>query len=198
MLFSTYPEKTTMSKTELRKKYFNLRKGFSSSEIDDMSLQIANQALKLDIWEFEFYHIFLSISKHKEINTEYILQIIFGKDANAVVPKVNGTSLEHYLLTDNTKLKLSDWKIPEPEKGIKIEPQQIDVVFLPLLAFDKKGNRIGYGKGFYDKFLSESRPETVKIGLSFFEPEENIVASEHDIALDYCITPNEIYNFKKN
>ena len=186
-----------MNKNELRKKYINLRKGLSHSEIDDMSLQIANQALQLNIWDHEFYHIFLSISKHKEINTEYLLQIIFGKDANAVVPKVKESSLEHFLLTDNTKLKLSNWEIPEPQKGIKIEPSQIDVVFLPLLAYDKQGNRIGYGKGFYDKFLSECRAETVKIGLSLFDPEdETIEVSEHDIALDFCVTPRGILEFK--
>ncbi|SDG90044.1 5-formyltetrahydrofolate cyclo-ligase [Psychroflexus sediminis] len=185
-----------MHKSELRHTYKALRENLSASEIDKMSLQIANQSLKLDIWKFEFYHIFLSITKHKEINTEYLLQIIFGKDGNAVIPKVKGAELEHYLLTDSTKLKISNWDIPEPEKGIKIQPEQIDVVFMPLLAYDRSGNRIGYGKGFYDKFLSRCRPETLKIGLSFFEPEaENIEVSEHDINLDYCVTPNTIHKF---
>ncbi|MBZ9779722.1 5-formyltetrahydrofolate cyclo-ligase [Psychroflexus sp. CAK8W] len=188
-----------MNKGDLRKKYINFRKKLSLSEVDDMSLKIANQALQLDIWDFEFYHLFLSISKQKEINTEYLLQIIFGKDANAVVPKVRGEILEHFLLTDTTKLRLSKWDIPEPVNGIKIEPSQIDVVFLPLLAYDKQGHRIGYGKGFYDKFLSNCRPESLKIGLSFFEPEaEDIEVSDHDIALDYCITPESIHKFKSN
>lgn len=185
-----------MNKNELRHKYKALREDLSASKLEELSLQIANQSLQLDIWDFEFYHIFLSISKHKEINSEYILQIIFGKDGNVVVPKVKDAELEHYLLTDSTKLKLSKWGIPEPENGIKIDPNQIDVVFIPLLAFDKIGNRIGYGKGFYDKFLSKCRPETLKIGLSFFEPEEqNIDVSAHDIKLDYCVTPNHIYKF---
>ncbi|MFO7744060.1 MAG: 5-formyltetrahydrofolate cyclo-ligase [Psychroflexus sp.] len=188
-----------MDKDELRSKYKALRNNLSASEIEELSLQIANQSLKLDIWDFTFYHIFLSISKHREINSEYILQIIFGKDRNVVIPKVKDAELEHYLLTDSTKLKLSKWGIPEPEKGIKIEPNQIDVVFMPLLAYDKTGNRIGYGKGFYDKFLSDCRPETLKIGLSFFEPEEkSIEVSDHDIGLDFCITPSRIYNFKSN
>lgn len=187
-----------MNKDELRYKYKAFRENLSTSEIEELSLQIANQSLQLDIWKFEFYHIFLSIAKHKEINSEYILQIIFGKDGNVVVPKVKGDELEHYLLTDSTKLKLSKWEIPEPENGIKIDPNQIDVVFMPLLAYDKTGNRIGYGKGFYDKFLSDCRPETLKIGLSFFDPEEqHIEVSKHDIKLDYCVTPNNIYSFKE-
>ena len=185
-----------MSKMALRQKYKALRESLSTSGIDEMSLEIANQALKLDIWDHEFYHVFLSITKHKEGNTEYLLQIIFGKDANAVIPKVKFEELEHFLLTDSTKLIPSKWGIPEPEKGIKIDPSQIDVVFLPLLAYDKAGNRIGYGKGFYDKFLFNCRPETFKVGLSFFEPEEHIQASSHDIRLDYCVTPQSIFKFK--
>lgn len=185
-----------MHKDKLRSKYKALREGLSASEIEELSLQIANQSLQLNIWKFEFYHIFLSITKHKEINSEYILQIIFGKDGNVVVPKVKNDKLEHYLLTDNTKLKLSKWGIPEPQNGIKIDSQELDVVFIPLLAYDKAGNRIGYGKGFYDKFLSDCRPEALKIGLSFFEPEEqNIEVSKHDIKLDYCVTPKSIYTF---
>ena len=70
------------------------------------------------------------------------------------------------------------------------------MVFVPLLAFDKKGHRVGYGKGFYDKFLSECKPDAIKIGLSFFEPEELITdVFESDVKLDYCVTPNSIHAF---
>lgn len=185
-----------MDKQELRQKYKGLREKLSADEIDEMSLQIANQSLNLEIWDYEYYHLFLSITEKKEIHTEYLLQIIFGKDKNAVIPKVNQTELDHYLLTDTTKLKISDWGIPEPESGIKINPKQLDVIFLPLLAVDKFGNRIGYGKGFYDKFLSECHPDVIKIGVSLFEPEETeITSSSHDVALDYCLTPSGSYKF---
>lgn len=67
---------------------------------------------------------------------------------------------------------------------------------MPLLAYDKQGNRVGYGKGFYDKFLSQCKPNVVKIGLSFFEPEDLIEdIFENDVKLDVCITTLEIYNF---
>ncbi|MBZ9652495.1 5-formyltetrahydrofolate cyclo-ligase [Psychroflexus montanilacus] len=185
-----------MDKTVLRDKYKALREDLLPSQIEEMSLKIANQALELDIWELEFYHLFLTIEKHKEINTEYLLQIIFGKDGNVVIPKVKNDELEHFLLTDSTRLVPSKWGIPEPENGIKIDTQQLDVVFMPLLAYDNRGNRIGYGKGFYDKFLSNCRPETLKIGLSFFMPEEEpIKVSKHDVKLDYVVTPNRILKF---
>jgi len=187
-----------LNKDELRKKYKALRSKLSVSDIEDKSLKIANQLLKLDIWDYEFYHLFLSITSRKEINTEFILQIIFGKDANVVIPKIKGEQLEHFLLTDSTQLTLNQWSIPEPKNGIKINADQIDVVFVPLMAYDNKGNRIGYGKGYYDRFLSECKPEVLKIGLSFFEPEESITSTDHDIALDYCVTPDHRFDFRQN
>ena len=102
----------------------------------------------------------------------------------------------NYLLTDNTVIKKSAWGIPEPVDGIEIDDRKIDVVFVPLLAFDKQGNRVGYGKGFYDNFLANCKPETLKIGLSFFEAENEILGIyEGDIKLDYCVTPKRIYKF---
>ena len=104
--------------------------------------------------------------------------------------------MAHFLLTDNTKIKKNEYNIPEPVNGLEVPSNKIDVVFVPLLAFDKTGNRVGYGKGFYDKFLSECKPDAIKIGLSFFEAEELISdIFEGDIKLDYCVTPNDVYSF---
>lgn len=187
-----------MTKSELRKKYKAFRKALSLDQIDDFSLAIANRLLQLDIWDKSFYHIFLSIEEQKEVNTEYILNILAGKDKNIVISKSNfeDASMTHFLLTDNTTIRKNDYNIPEPVDGIEINSTQMEVVFVPLLAFDKTGNRVGYGKGFYDRFLSECKPETIKIGLSFFEAEEEIFeTSENDIKLDYCVTPNRVIQF---
>ncbi len=187
-----------MTKSELRKKYKALRKSLSIDQADDFSLAIANQLLQLDIWDKSFYHIFLSIEEQMEINTEYILNILAGKDKNIVVSKSNfeDVSMTHFLLTDNTTIKKNSYNIPEPIDGIEINSSQIEVVFVPLLAFDKTGNRVGYGKGFYDRFLSECKPETIKIGLSFFEVEEEVFETDNnDVSLDYCVTPNRVYQF---
>ncbi|MDX1471608.1 MAG: 5-formyltetrahydrofolate cyclo-ligase [Flavobacteriaceae bacterium] len=187
-----------MTKTELRKKYLSKRKGMSSEEKETLSLLIANRLLELDIWDFSNYHIFLSINSKSEINTEYILNILAGKDKNIIVPKTDfvTNSLKHYLLTDNTLIRPNSYGIPEPQEGIEINPSTIDVVFVPLLCFDKRGHRVGYGKGFYDRFLKECKNETIKIGLSFFEAEEIISGvSDSDIAIDYCVTPESIHKF---
>lgn len=187
-----------MFKKELRKKYKDLRAQLSESEMEENSLAIANQLLSLDIWDKIYFHLFLTIEELKEIDTEFILQILHGKDKEIVVSKSDFLTrkMTHYLLTDNTKFQKNEYNIPEPIDGLEVPVAKIDVVFVPLLAFDTKGNRVGYGKGFYDTFLSECKPETIKIGLSFFEAEDKIEdVFENDVVLDYCVTPTSIYKF---
>ena len=187
-----------MKKSELRPRYKALRKQLSENEIEEMSLAVANKLLKLPIWEKTYFHIFLPITEHHEVNTEFILHLLSGKDKEIIISKSDfeTRNMTHFLLTDNTKIKKNEYNIPEPVDGIEVPSHKIEVVFVPLLAFDKKGHRVGYGKGFYDKFLSECKPETIKIGLSFFEAEEMIAdVFEADVKLDYCVTPEKIYEF---
>lgn len=186
-----------MNKKDLRKKYYQLRKAVSPEECIDGSMQIANQLLQLPIWNFEYYHIFLSIKEKNEIDSSTILSILQGKDKNIVLPKMNlDNTLTNFLLTDSTLIESNSYGVPEPQNGIKVDSSMIDVVFVPLLAYDIKGNRIGYGKGFYDRFLSNCKSNVIKIGLSLFQPEEKIYDVDPlDIPLDYCVTPKKIYEF---
>ncbi|SHF79606.1 5-formyltetrahydrofolate cyclo-ligase [Flavobacterium fluvii] len=187
-----------MLKKELRAKYKALRNQLSDEDLEEMSLTIANKVIALPVWEKTYFHIFLPIAEQKEVNTEFILHLLSGKDKEIIISKSDFETREmtHFLLTDNTKIKKNQYNIPEPVDGLEVPTHKIDVVFVPLLAFDKTGHRAGYGKGFYDKFLTECKPETIKIGLSFFEAEENIEdVFENDVKLDYCVTPNGVYQF---
>ena len=186
-----------MTKEEYRLKYKQLRRAISTESVEELSLQIANNALQFPIWEYTNYHLFLSIPSKKEINTEYILHILQGRDKSIIVPKVivGNLEMEHLLLQDNTALKISNYGVPEPVSGIEIPPNKMEVIFIPLLAYDNKGNRLGYGKGFYDRFLSQCNPNAIFIGLSFFEPEITIPYEESDIPLHFCITPKRVISF---
>jgi 5-formyltetrahydrofolate cyclo-ligase len=189
-----------MNKKELRIKYKALRQQLSFDEIEDKSLAIANKMLQLDIWEKTYFHLFLTIEEQKEVETEFIIQVLAGKDKEIVVPKCNfdNCGMVNYLLTDNTKFQKNQHNIYEPVDGIEVPNNKIEVVFVPLLAFDKKGHRVGYGKGFYDAFLSKCNEDVIKVGVSFFEPEERIDdVFEADIRLDYCVTPTTNYVFRE-
>ena len=187
-----------MTKSDLRKKYKTLRSGLSLDTIDALSTAIANKLLTMPIWDARYYHLFLSITEHKEVQTDVILNILHAKDKEIVVSKSNfeTNTLLNYLLTDATVIKKNHWNIPEPVDGIEVPNAKIEVVFIPLLAFDKNGNRVGYGKGFYDKFLDTCPSQTIKIGVSFFEAEDKILdISPNDIPLNYCVTPKKVYSF---
>jgi 5-formyltetrahydrofolate cyclo-ligase len=184
-------------KGELRKVYKLKRSSLTNTEI--LSLEIANKTLELDIWNLQNYHVFFPIEKHKEVDSKLIIQIVQGKDKNVILPKLNleFKTIDSFLLTDSTPLKTNHLGISEPFNGIQINNNQIDLVFVPLLAFDNFGHRVGYGGGYYDKFLSKC-PRAIKVGLSYFDPINKIEdINSKDIKLDYCITPNKVYEFSE-
>lgn len=186
-----------MTKKELRFNFKSERNQLSSNQIQEYSFAIANRVLSMPIWQFSYFHMFLTIDKNKEVDTTPLLSVLQGKDKEILIPKIIGDGeMAHYLLTDNTVLSPNALGIPEPEKGIAVKETMVDVVFVPLLAFDAMGNRVGYGKGFYDRFLSKCTPQVVKIGLSFFEAIPEITdVTNNDVPLDYCVTPHRLYSF---
>lgn len=143
-------------------------------------------------------HIFLPIDSNNEVETQPIIDRIRRDlpQATIAVPRVRGDQLETLRFDPDTKLRLSNWNVPEPIGDSFIDPRQIDLVIVPLLAFDRRGHRVGYGKGFYDRFLRTCRPDCVKVGVSFFPPVENIEdANENDVRLDLCLTPFASFKF---
>jgi len=187
-----------MTKNELRTRYKTLRAQLSENTVSEKSLEIANRILALPIWEKNYFHVFLPIAEMNEVNTEFILHVLSGKDKHILLSKSDFDTREmtHFLLSDNTKIIKNSYGIPEPADGIEISVDKVEVVFVPLLAYDQSGNRVGYGKGFYDKFLAKCNAGTIKVGLSFFEPVdgwEDIF--ESDVKLDYCVTPEKTYTF---
>lgn len=185
-----------MNKIEARKKYIKLREKLDNEQLVSKSISIANNALNLPIWEFNFFHIFLSIQNRFEVDTTPIINILIGKNKEILISKsnFNNLSMKSYIFSEETLLKKNKYGIPEPNNGKEFK-ENIDVIFIPLLAYDKKGNRVGYGKGFYDRFLSTQKNNIIKVGLSFFGPEETVEKKEFDQSLDYCVTPDKVFSF---
>lgn len=187
-----------MNKPDIRNFYLQARKATSAQEIADLSLEIANQTLQVPIWDFEVYHIFLPIKEKFEVNTELLLHVLMGKEKTIVLPRANFATgqMESVLFDENTMLKKNAFGITEPINGTLLPAEKIDVVFVPLLAFDLNGQRVGYGGGFYDRFLAECKKEVIRIGLSFFEANPPFSCmGAHDQPLDFCVTPKKIYKF---
>ena len=88
------------------------------------------------------------------------------------------------------------YQIMEPVNGARLHPESLDMVLVPLIIYDQAGYRVGYGRGFYDRFLASCRPEVLKVGFSYFNPVAAIPGvHQFDLPLDYCITPHSIYEF---
>lgn len=191
-----------MIKSQLRKYYLSKRKAISAEEIIIKSQQITDLFFQnFDLLKVKNIHTFLPIIKHNEINTWLIIRMLqqkFSKIA-ILIPKIipENFEIENFPF-DEKKLIVNPWGILEPlgENQDKIESKKIDLVIIPLLIFDKNGNRVGYGKGFYDRFLQQCNPKALKIGVCLEEPIEMIEdVNEFDIKMDFCITPIKIYKF---
>jgi 5-formyltetrahydrofolate cyclo-ligase len=187
-----------MTKKELRLAFKEKRRGLSPGELNFLSEQIIERALSSFQLEKKTVSLFLPIERQKEINTYSLWEKIRSFEGLVAVPKVNAPKgdLKHYLLTNHGQLSISELGIPEPQNGKIIAAHKIEMVFVPLLCFDKTGHRVGYGGGYYDKFLKKCNPQCKFIGLSIFPPVDKIDDTySEDVKLHACVTPTEIFRF---
>jgi 5-formyltetrahydrofolate cyclo-ligase len=188
-----------MTKSELRKIYLEKQIALSSAMRNEKSAQIAERFFdRFDLSEINFLHCFLPIGRTNEIDTKPVFEKIWREFPNieTLVPRVNfeTNEIENLKFSGETALRENRWKIHEPSHDEKFDTEKIDAVLVPLLCFDVKGHRVGYGKGFYDRFLKTCRKDCLKIGLSYFPPVEEIAdAWESDVMLDFCVTPEKIF-----
>lgn len=190
-----------MTKNELRKMYLQKRQGLSEEEWTSRCKQICNIFFReIELKAVRNLHTFLPIRKNKEPDTWLIIDRLKAAftDIRLVVPKVNLQTgiLDNYFFEGPGQLVENSWGIPEPRSGTLVPVTDLDMILIPLLAFDRSGSRIGYGKGFYDQLLSSCRHNCQKVGLSFFPPVEQPLPSEaHDQRLDCVVTPGTVFRF---
>lgn len=189
-----------MLKIEARKIYKQKRKEISliqKEKWDDLLL-IHFQKLNLPFITTVFSYI--AIVAQKEIDCTNMIRYLqfVNPELKIAYPVCNfaDDTMKAIVANDDTDFKVNSYGILEPAGDTELNPAAVDLVLLPLLCFDKYGYRVGYGKGFYDKFLAACRQDVIKIGLSYFEPIDEITdRDEFDIPLNYCVTPQVVYEF---
>lgn len=191
-----------MNKKQLRKLYIKKRAALTMEQCHTMSVAIADNFfnyIEIPLLNPIYLHLFLPIKGKKEVDTFIILDRILADYPNIKIAlsKSNFTnySMQFYEFTKETILIENTYGIPEPVAGNLIKPEQLDFVLIPLLVVDETGNRIGYGKGFYDRFLANCHADCKKIGLFFEKSIPLIKVNEFDVPLDFCITPDKVYGF---
>ena len=189
-----------MLKQEIRNIYREKRFTISSSDKmkwDDLLL------IQLQTLELPFLHFLLSfypIEQHNEVNSFLFSDFLHFRNPGMQIcyPKtsVSDNSMKAIICSADTIFEANRYNIPEPLADAVAVPSSIDLVITPMLACDMKGNRVGYGKGYFDRYLTECREDCLKIGFSYFEPVDSVDdANEFDVPLDFCITPQRIYVF---
>jgi 5-formyltetrahydrofolate cyclo-ligase len=186
-----------MTKKELRKVATEQRKLFSDAQVAEYSRTLLDHFSSFDLSGVKTLHIFIPIAEKREPDTFVFIDwlAIHHPQIKIIVPKADfGTALmSSYVYPGKEALIKNLYNILEPQKG-ELHTGDVDMVLIPMLAFDERGYRVGYGKGFYDRFLLHI--DSLKIGLSFFGPVALIDdVNEYDVRLDFCITPERIYKF---
>ena len=187
-----------MTKTEIRKQALQQRNSLTEDDCSRLSRKLLEGFKTLDFSKINSVHVFLPIQAKKEPDTFLLIDWLQENypQIEIIVPKADFESnlMSHYSYRGKEDLVNNHFHIPEPQRA-KQTSTIPDMVLVPLLAFDLKGYRVGYGKGFYDRFLQNLA--TLKIGLSFFNA-INEINDVHlnDVQLDKCITPNGIIAFK--
>ena len=190
-----------MTKSELRQNFLTRQRSLSATERAEKSLRISRLFFQnFDLSKIKFLHCFLPIEKFNEIDTRPIFERLWRDfpDTQTLVPRVDFqiSEIESLEFSRETETEQNSWEIFEPTHNERVGTGKIDIVLVPLLCFDRRGFRVGYGKGFYDKFLSKCRADCLKIGLNYFTPVEKISdVSEFDVKLDFCVTPDKIWKF---
>ncbi|MGI4741810.1 MAG: 5-formyltetrahydrofolate cyclo-ligase [Janthinobacterium lividum] len=195
-----------LAKTTLRRAALAQRQRLPTSEIARRSDQLrAGLFRHFPVAEWRWLHAFLPLAAKHEPDTWAIIQQVWAERLPlrlaAPVVQPDGLSLKHYELTPSTALLTNRWGISEPTASLATEvlPPQLDAVLVPLLACDHRGHRVGYGGGFYDRFLTQCRPDALFIGLSILEDEPVAEIADvlpTDVPLHACLTPGGVWKFR--
>ena len=181
-----------MKKQELRALYKQKRNNLTEIQIKGLQENIYQQIYNLDFSTVKNVHLFLSMPKFKEIDTTTLITYFRNKNKRIVVSKCNfkDNTLSHFYLEEDTVLSFNKFGVLEPVAAELVEENKLDLIFIPMLISDDKKFRVGYGKGFYDRFLLNCRKDAKFIGLNFFPPITAIEdKNEFDIPLHQVIYP---------
>lgn len=186
-----------MLKSDLRKKYMQKRKVLSSDEAFLLSEKVFKNFIEyFKPFSGQNVHIFIPIIKFNEIDTKVFIDYFLSRNINVFVPKIVDRKLISVQIFNDTSFETNNWGISEPVSNEDSGILNFNYVITPLLYCDQKGNRVGYGKGFYDAFFASISSVSKKIGVNYFNPDEIVEdIYENDIPLDYLVTPTEVLSF---
>lgn len=179
------------SKEELRNYYKNKRKFLNNHFVHESSEIIFNSLLKIIEESQKFNTIMSYMSFENEVKTNQINNYIIRKGKKLILPKISNHELIPIETSNPDNYEISKFGIKEPLG--KIFNEKIDIIIIPGIVFDKNGNRIGFGKGYYDKFLQKNN--SCRIAVSYdFQVRDFIPSEFFDAKMNLIITEKNCYN----
>lgn len=175
-----------MEKNEIRRKVKTLRVMLSDQERRNAAEEVFARLEKTAAFLLAD-HILMYHSLPDELFTHDFLRK-WKNRKHFYLPRVNGVNLE-ILPYEESRLELGSFHIEEPSGDNTVDPAEIELVVVPAVAYDRRGNRLGRGKGFYDRFLKNTRATKIGVGYEFQLVDE-IPAEPHDVGVDIIITQN--------
>ncbi len=187
-----------MKKSELRKIAISKRKSLTPEKSRRISEQIIERIEESFDFNSKAVNLFLPIKKFNEIDLFPLIDIVKKQGGYPCINKTDFSSrkMTSYLFEGKDQLELSAFDIPEPVSGTVVTQDQIDLVFVPMLSFDHSGHRVGYGKGFYDNFLTGCRKDCVFVGVNHFDEIIEIDdVTTKDIPMHFVVSPQRLHSF---
>jgi len=184
-------------KNEIRKSVLRARTALSPAEVTEKSALVIEKVLLMKEY-LQAGTIMVYLDFRNEVQTGHLVQhsLSAGKRVTVPVTDVANHKLIPSLLQNYPDdLQPGTWGILEPKPDClrSVNPAEIDLVFVPGVAFDLSGNRVGYGGGFYDRFLLQTRPHTFYIALAFeLQIKPYVYPDEHDIPVHWIVTENRL------
>ncbi|MBI5137149.1 MAG: 5-formyltetrahydrofolate cyclo-ligase [Nitrospirae bacterium] len=183
---------TAEQKRALRRRMGAARDGLDTATCAAHGLAAAERVAALDAYRTA-ETVLVTLAIGRELPTAPVVARILADGKRLVLPRVAGTELSlHQVADPATQLAPGCWDILEPVPGLKpLHPNAVDLFLLPGLAFDARGGRLGYGRGFFDRVLARS--EGVRAGLGYdMQVVETVPVAEWDARLDWIITPTRV------
>jgi len=190
-----------MKKEDIRKKILSLRDSLTEEEMESKSELIQENLFNLPEFK-KAKTILFYVSTRNEVKTEQMIKSALKQGKRVVIPlsDMKGRKLILSELKDFDKeLETGTFNILEPKKEFfrLVSPEEIDFIIVPGIAFDKDGDRIGYGMGFYDKFLNSLKKRIPTVGLAYeFQVVDDIPADDKDVTVDKIVTEKKIIKSK--
>lgn len=189
-----------MLKKHIREEYLKKRIALSATDCAKLGEAVQEQFRNLNYPPVKTLLSYYPIREKNELDLTPCAEFLASRNPGMITawPRLDdkGLSMEAWPISADGLYAKNKYNILEPLNGKALPPEQVDLVFVPLLAFSENGFRVGFGKGYYDRFLIRCRPDIWKVGFSYFDPVSSIRDIGHfDVPLTHCITPSRIYEF---